>query len=46
MRIEYDSVYDLLNIEFVPSGGPLTNLWKSTERFVIDYAKDRRIVGH
>jgi uncharacterized protein YuzE len=43
MRIEYDSVYDLLNIEFLPKAAVDESL--EVDGIVIDYAKDRRIVA-
>ena len=42
MKIEYDPVHDLLNIEFLPD----VEIADSLERdgIIIDYAKDKRIV--
>ena len=43
MRIEYDTVHDLLNIEFL-SHVPI-NESQEIEGIVIDFAKDKRIVA-
>ena len=43
MKIEYDAVHDLLNIEFLTN----VSIYDSVEMdgVVIDYAKDKRIVA-
>jgi len=43
MKIEYDPVHDLLNLEFLPD----VEIEESTEidGIIVDYAKDRRIVA-
>ncbi|HHT9120684.1 MAG TPA: DUF2283 domain-containing protein [Candidatus Hypogeohydataceae bacterium YC41] len=43
MKIEYDPVHDVLNIEFLPE----TKIEESVEfdGIIIDYAQDRRIVA-
>jgi uncharacterized protein YuzE len=43
MKIEYDPVHDLLNLEFLPD----VEIEESVEidGIVLDYAKDRRIVA-
>lgn len=43
MRIEYDTVHDLLNIEFL-AGVPIDDSLEM-DGIVIDYAKDKRIVA-
>jgi uncharacterized protein YuzE len=43
MKIEYDPVHDLLNLEFLPD----VEIEESVEidGIILDYAKDRRIVA-
>ena len=43
MKIEYDPVHDLLNLEFLPE----VDIEESVEidGVILDYAKDRRIVA-
>ena len=43
MKIEYDTVHDLLNIEFL-SNVPVDDTME-LDGIVVDYAKDRRIVA-
>ena len=43
MRIEYDTVHDLLNIEFL-ANVPIDDSLE-VDGIVIDYAKDKRIVA-
>ncbi|HSB04854.1 MAG TPA: DUF2283 domain-containing protein [Thermodesulfobacteriota bacterium] len=43
MKIEYDPTHDLLNIEFVPDE-PIDESVEM-DGIVIDYSKDRKIVG-
>ena len=43
MKIEYDTVHDLLNIEFL-AGVPIDDSLE-VDGVVIDYAKDKRIVA-
>ncbi|MEW6681396.1 MAG: DUF2283 domain-containing protein [Nitrospirota bacterium] len=43
MRIEYDSVHDLLNIEFLKDAEIVDSL--ELDGIVVDYAKDKRIVA-
>lgn len=43
MRIEYDPIHDLLNIEFV-SKEPIADSVE-LDGVIIDYSKDRRIVA-
>ena len=43
MRIEYDSVHDLLNIEFLKDVAIDDSL--ELDGIVVDYAKDKRIVA-
>lgn len=43
MKIEYDPVHDLLNLEFIP-GMPIADSME-VDGVVFDYAADRRIVA-
>ncbi len=43
MKIEYDPVHDLLNIEFIPEE-PISESVEF-EGVIIDYSQDRRIVS-
>ncbi len=43
MRIEYDPVHDLLNIEFI-SGEPIVES-AELDGVIVDYSKDGRIVS-
>ena len=43
MKIEYDPIHDVLNIEFIPDH-PITESVE-LDGIIIDYAEDRRIVG-
>ena len=43
MKIEYDPIHDLLNIEFV-SGQPIAESVE-LDGIIIDYSKDRRIIA-
>jgi len=43
MKIEYDPVHDLLNIEFIPIERIADSV--DIDGVIIDYSEDRRIVG-
>ena len=43
MKIEYDPIHDLLNIEFIPDQPIIESV--ELDGIIIDYAEDRRIVG-
>jgi len=43
MKIEYDPVHDLLNIEFIPIEPIADSV--DIDGVIIDYSEDRRIVG-
>ena len=43
MKIEYDPIHDVLNIEFIPDH-PITESVE-LDGIIIDYAEDRRIDG-
>lgn len=43
MKIEYDPVHDLLNIEFIPIERIADSV--DVDGVIIDYSEDRRIVG-
>ncbi len=43
MKIEYDPVHDLLNIEFIPIERIADSI--DVDGVIIDYSEDRRIVG-
>ena len=43
MKIEYDPIHDLLNIEFIPEKPIKESV--EFDGIIIDYAEDRRIVG-
>jgi len=43
MKIEYDPVHDLLNIEFIPEEPIADSV--DIDGVIIDYSEDRRIVG-
>ena len=43
MRIEYDAVHDLLNLEFLPGVEIEESL--EIDGIILDYAKDKRIVA-
>jgi uncharacterized protein YuzE len=43
MKIEYDPIHDLLNIEFIP-GQPIKESVE-LDGIIIDYSEDKRIVG-